>query len=260
MLLTLEKGEPKIELRNLSVTYEDKVSGKKVQAVSDINLRIYENDFVVIIGPSGCGKSTLLGVMAGILKPAEGEVIHNGRKGGLKEVALMFQDPLLLPWRTVAKNVEFGLEPRKISKEERASRIEKYLKLVKLEEFKDMYPRQLSGGMKQRVALCRALAMETDTLLMDEPFGALDEQTRIKLADELVNIWKNVKRTIVFVTHSLSEAAYLAERIVVMTARPGRIKDILDVNIPRPRTFTDPKFSQLEQTLWEKIKEESANS
>lgn len=260
LLSQLERQVPKIELRNLSVAYKDKISERTIQALSNINLKIYKNDFVVIIGPSGCGKSTLLSVMAGLLKLSEGEVINYGKQGGLRNVALMFQDSLLLPWRTVYKNIEFGLEPRRLSREERASRIEKYLKLVNLQEFKDMYPRQLSGGMKQRVALCRALAMETDVLLMDEPFGALDEQTRMTLANELISIWNNVNRTIVFVTHSLSEAAYLAEKIVIMSPRPGRIKDILEVNIPRPRAFTDPKFSGLVQILWEKIKEDLSAS
>ncbi|HUY86893.1 MAG TPA: ABC transporter ATP-binding protein [Acidimicrobiales bacterium] len=243
---------PKIELRNLSMVYEDRISGRKVEAIKNVNLDIYENDFAVIIGPNGCGKSTLLSIMAGLLKPTTGEVIIGGKtRPGPRDVALMFQDSLLLPWRNVSKNIEFGLEPRHLSKEERASRVEKYLKLVRLEEFADAYPSQLSGGMKQRVALCRSLAMETDIVLMDEPFGALDEQTRIMLADELVNIWRSVKRTVVFVTHSLSEAVYLAERIVVMSSRPGMVKAILDVDIPRPRTFASPHFAQLLQTLWQ---------
>ena len=240
------------------MVYADKVGGKRMEAVTNVNLSVFENDFVVIIGPSGCGKSTLLSIIAGLLKPTAGEVIVNGQTGRQPgATALMFQDPLLLPWRTVSKNIEFALEPRNLSREERASRVDKYLKLVGLEEFREAYPGQLSGGMKQRVALSRALAMETEIVLMDEPFGALDEQTRIMLADELVKIWRNVRRTVVFVTHSLSEAVYLAERIVVMSSRPGTIKAVLDVDIPRPRSFTSPHFSELLQSIWQMVGQDS---
>ncbi|MCL5318777.1 MAG: ABC transporter ATP-binding protein, partial [Thaumarchaeota archaeon] len=163
-------------------------------------------------------------------------------------------------WRTVAKNIEFALEPRKIPKPEREARINRYLKMVHLEEFRDCYPRHLSGGMRQRVALCRALVVEPEILLMDEPFGALDEQTRLLLADELAKIWREVKRTVIFVTHSLSEAVYLGENIVVMTKRPGRIKEVLKVDIPRPRDFESPHFNRLQQQLWEKLKTEALGS
>lgn len=248
----------KIEIKNLSVVYDDKPNRKKIIAIENIDLKVYDNDFLVIIGPSGCGKSSLLSAIAGILKPTSGEVlIDNEPVSKPKNVALMFQDSLLLPWRNVVKNIEFGMEPRNISKEERKERINKYLKLVNLEEFRNAYPNQLSGGMKQRIALCRALAIETDILLMDEPFGGLDEQTRLLLADELTKIWKRVNRTIVFVTHSLSEAVYLGERIAIMTKRPGKIKDILNVNIDRPRDFESPHFNHLQQTIWKKLKTEA---
>jgi len=248
----------KIEVKNLSIAYHDKLNDRTIEAIQGIDLEIYNNDFLVIIGPSGCGKSSLLSAIAGVVNSTSGEVLIDGKSvSNPKNVALMFQDSLLLPWRTVEKNIEFGLEPRNITNQERRERVKKYLKLVNLEEFRDAYPSQLSGGMSQRVALCRALAMETDILLMDEPFGGLDEQTRLLLADELIKIWRNVKRTVVFVTHSLSEAVYLGERIAIMTKRPGRLKDVLAVNINRPRDFDSPHFSQLQQTIWEKLREEA---
>lgn len=258
---TTQSQNPKITIENLSVTYHDRPNNREVTAVEDINLQIDENDFLVIIGPSGCGKSSLLGTVAGTVKPTRGEVrIDRKDIGRPCSVAMMFQDPLLLPWRTVAKNIEFALEPKKIPKEEREARIDRYLKMVHLEEFRNSYPRQLSGGMKQRVALCRALAVEPEILLMDEPFGALDEQTRLLLADELAKIWRDVKRTVIFVTHSLSEAIYLGENIAVMTKRPGRIKEILRVDIPRPRDFDSPHFNKIQQQLWEKLKAEAPGS
>ncbi len=258
---TVQSPKPKINIRNLSVVYHDRPNNREITAVEDINLQIYENDFLVIIGPSGCGKSSLLGTIAGTVKPINGEVQINNEDGGRpRNVAMMFQDPLLLPWRTVAKNIEFALEPKKIPKEEREARIDRYLRIVHLEEFRDSYPRQLSGGMRQRVALCRALVVEPEILLMDEPFGALDEQTRLLLADELAKIWSEVKRTVIFVTHSLSEAVYLGENIAVMTKRPGQIKEVLKVDIPRPRDFDSPHFNQIQQQLWEKLKTEAPRS
>ncbi len=254
----MQSQKTKISIRNLSVVYRDRPNNREITAVEDINLQVCENDFLVIIGPSGCGKSSLLGTIAGTVKPTRGEVQINGEDDGGRphNIAMMFQDPLLLPWRTVAKNIEFALEPKRIPKEEREERINRYLKMVHLEEFRNSYPRQLSGGMRQRVALCRALVVEPEILLMDEPFGALDEQTRLLLSDELAKIWRDVKRTVIFVTHSLSEAAYLGENIAVMTKRPGRIKEVLKVDIPRPRDFDSPHFNKVQQELWEKLKAE----
>ena len=167
---------------------------------------------------------------------------------------------MLYPWRSVIKNIEFGLEAQQIGKKERRERALKYLDIVGLREFADYYPRQLSGGMAQRVALCRALALETDIILMDEPFGALDEQSRIILGDELVEIWRKVRRTIVFVTHSLTEAVYLGERIAVFTARPGQIKVEIKNDLPRPRTIGGPEFNTMVDRLWSHLKEESLAS
>ena len=189
-----------------------------------------------------------------------GEVLVEGRRvtgPNPKLIAYMFQDPVLYPWRTVLKNVEFGLEAQGIAPDERKRRAFKYLRMVGLEDFADYYPRQLSGGMGPRVALCRSLALETDIILMDEPFGALDEQSRIILGDELVTLWRQLGRTIVFVTHSLTEAVYLGERIAIFTARPGRIKTEITNELPRPRTIGAPGFSQMVDRLWGHLKEES---
>ncbi len=175
-------------------------------------------------------------------------------------MAFMFQDSLLLPWRPLIKNVELGLETHGIPAEERRQRALKYVRLVGLEGFKHVYPHQLSGGMRQRVALCRALAMETEILLMDEPFGALDEQTRLILGNELINIWSAVRRTIVFVTHSLNEAVYLSERIAVMSSRPGRIKRIIKVDAGRPRTLSSAELGTIYQSLWNELSVEIART
>lgn len=250
-----------IEIRNLCKTYRDLTMGREVVALKDINLDVRENDFFVLLGPSGCGKSTLLNIIAGLTEAGEGsQVLVDGLNvvaPNPKKIAFMFQDPVLYPWRRVLGNVEFGLEAQGVPKAVRHETAMRYLKMVGLEPFADAYPRQLSGGMNQRVALCRALAMETEIVLMDEPFGALDEQTRMILGDELVEIWQRVGKTIIFVTHSISEAIYLGERIAVMTARPGRIKMVVDVNIPRPRTPGSPEFMTLTETLWSDIKEEA---
>jgi NitT/TauT family transport system ATP-binding protein len=175
-------------------------------------------------------------------------------------MAYMFQDSVLYPWRTVLKNIEFGMEALSIEKKERRDRAKKYLDMVGLRDFADYYPRQLSGGMSQRVALCRALALETDIILMDEPFGALDEQTRIILGDELVEICSKLRRTIVFVTHSLTEAVYLGNRIAVFTARPGKIKIEIESNLPRPRMIGSADFNKTVDHLWSYLKQESLSS
>ena len=220
---------PIFEVTEVSKTYHDAATDRVVRTLDKISIAAAENDFLILLGPSGCGKSTLLNIIAGLVPyDQDGGRVQVAGKPVIgpnpKLMAYMFQDPVLYPWRTVVKNVEFGLEAQEIDKAERRERALKYLRLVGLEEFADAYPRQLSGGMAQRVALCRALALETDIILMDEPFGALDEQSRIILGDELVEIWRRVRRTVVFVTHSLTEAVYLGERIAVFSARPGKIK------------------------------------
>jgi NitT/TauT family transport system ATP-binding protein len=251
-----------IEVRNVNKTYRDDVKRRDVRTLQDISLTATENDFLVLLGPSGCGKSTLLNIIAGLVPHdgGSGEVLVEGQRvngPNPRPMAYMFQDPVLYPWRTVLKNVEFGLEARGLGRDERRERAFKYLRMVGLEDFADFYPRELSGGMSQRVAICRSLALETDIVLMDEPFGALDEQSRIILGDELVTIWRKVRRTIVFVTHSLTEAVYLGQRIAVFTARPGRIKSEIVNDLPRPRTIGTPEFSAMVDKLWRQLKEES---
>jgi NitT/TauT family transport system ATP-binding protein len=254
-----------IAVKGISKSYRDPDSGREVRALDNVSISAAENDFLVLLGPSGCGKSTLLNIIAGLVPhdAGAGEVLVHGRRvtgPNPAQMAYMFQDSVLYPWRTVIKNVEFGLEAQPIDRKERRERALKYLDLVGLRDFADYYPRQLSGGMSQRVALCRALALEADIILMDEPFGALDEQSRIILGDELVEIWRRVRRTVVFVTHSLTEAVYLGDRIAVFTARPGRIKAEIKNDLPRPRTIGGPEFNKMIDVLWGHLKEESLAS
>ena len=253
---------PIIEVRGVSKTYENPVTGRKTRTLDNVSLKAKENDFLILLGPSGCGKSTLLNIIAGLVPhDADGGEVHvEGKRvtgPNPKLMAYMFQDPVLYPWRTVLRNVEFGLEAQGLDKAVRRERALKYLRMVGLEEFADYYPRQLSGGMAQRVAICRSLALETDIILMDEPFGALDEQSRIILGDELVEIWRKVRRTVVFVTHSLTEAVYLGERIAVFSARPGRIKVEVENHLERPRRLGEPEISRMVDTLWGHLKGES---
>ena len=251
-----------IEVAGVSKTYEEPATGRRTRTLDNVSLSAKENDFLILLGPSGCGKSTLLNIIAGLVPHDEdgGEVRVEGKRvigPNPKLMAYMFQDPVLYPWRTVIRNVEFGLEALGLAKATRRERALKYLRMVGLEDFADYYPRQLSGGMAQRVAICRSLALETDIILMDEPFGALDEQSRIILGDELVDIWRKVRRTVVFVTHSLTEAVYLGERIAVFSARPGRVKVEIDNPLPRPRRLGEPEFSGMVDTLWRHLKGES---
>jgi NitT/TauT family transport system ATP-binding protein len=216
--------------------------GKEMEALHDINLSIRENEFVCFIGPSGCGKTTLLRIIAGLEKATSGTISLAGEPitGPGPERGMVFQEYSLFPWRTVLENISFGPELKGAPAPERKARSRQYLKMVGLERFEARYPHELSGGMKQRVAIARALVNDPRALLMDEPFGALDAQTRNIMQAELLRIWEEEKKTVVFVTHSVDEAIYLADRIVIMSARPGRIKDIIEISIPRPRNRTSP--------------------
>ena len=231
-------GTPKVALRDISLSYKT-TSGDRLLALDHINLKVSPGEFLCIVGPSGCGKSTLLHLIAGLHHPSSGNVLVDDKlvdSPGTDRI-LIFQELGLFPWLKVGENVEFGMKMKGMSKAERQERIEHYLRLVHLSQFKDSYTHQLSGGMRQRVALARALATEPDVLLMDEPFAALDEQTRMTMGDELLRIWAATGKTVVFVTHSLTEAVYLADEVVVMSARPGRIVDHLTISLPRPRTY-----------------------
>jgi NitT/TauT family transport system ATP-binding protein len=215
-------------------------NGNQMEALQNISLDIEENEFICFIGPSGCGKTTLLRIIAGLEEPSSGEILLEGRpiKGPGPERGMVFQEYSLFPWRKVLDNVAFGLELKGISEEERYKKARQYLKMVELERFEERYPHELSGGMKQRVAIARALVNDPKALLMDEPFGALDAQTRNIMQSELLRIWEEEKKTIIFVTHSVDEAIYLADRIVIMSARPGKIKDVIKIDLPRPRSRT----------------------
>ena len=229
-----------------------------VLALSGIDLEIRDGEFVSLLGPSGCGKSTLLKIMAGLLKASSGHITIDGVDvtGPGPERAMVFQDYALFPWMTVEANVEFGLEARGVPAEKRRTTSQELLRVVGLGEFAKKYPHHLSGGMKQRVSIARALAVEPQILLMDEPFGALDAQTRSVLQEELLRIWKLYKKTVVFVTHSIEEAVYLSDRIVVMTARPGRIKTIVNVESERPRDMTSPASNEMLRSVRAILSEE----
>ena len=216
-----------LTVENLNKKYVS--HGSETSALVDINLRIEEGEFVCLLGPSGCGKSTLLKIIAGLIPATSGRITINGKpvSGPGPERAVVFQDYALFPWMTVRDNVEFGLEARRLPAAERREVSSRLLKVVGLSDFAERFPHQLSGGMKQRVSIARALAVDPSLLLMDEPFGALDAQTRHLLQDELLRIWREYRKTVVFVTHSIEEAIYLSDRIVVMTARPGRVKQIV---------------------------------
>lgn len=254
-----EERKVKVEIKGVEKVYEGR-NGKTV-ALNGIHLDIYENEFICVVGPSGCGKSTLLNIIAGLLEPSKGEVICDGNKvvGTGVDRGVVFQQYALFPWLTVKKNVEFGLKLQKKTKQEREAIAEKYIKMVGLEKFMNAYPKELSGGMKQRVAIARAYAVNPSLLLMDEPFGALDAQTRTQLQTELLRTWEEEQKTCFFITHDVEEAILLATKVIVMSARPGRIKEIIDIDIPYPRnqeTKMLPEFTQLKNYIWNMVYKE----
>lgn len=244
----------KVQIKGVEKVYEGR-NGKTV-ALNGVDLDIYDNEFICVVGPSGCGKSTILNIIAGLLEPTSGNVYVDGKKveGPGPERGVVFQQYALFPWLTVKKNVEFGLKLRKdLTPQQRDEIAMKYIKMVGLEKFVDSYPKELSGGMKQRVAIARAYAVNPSILLMDEPFGALDAQTRTQLQTELLRTWEEEQKTCFFITHDVEEAILLASRVVVMSARPGRIKDVIDIDIPYPRnqeTKMLPRFTELKNYIW----------
>jgi NitT/TauT family transport system ATP-binding protein len=249
-----------IQAQNLSLCFRPK-NREPVTALIDLNLAVSKGEFVSIVGPSGCGKSTFLNIVLGLIQPGSGKIQLNGTRitGPGQERAMVFQEFGLLPWRTVTANVELGLELKGVAAEQRLARANELIKLVGLSGFERHYPHELSGGMKQRVGLARALATEPEVLLMDEPFAALDAQTRDLMQAELLQIWERTKKTVLFVTHSIEEAAYLSDRVIVMTARPGRTKDVIQIDLPRPRDYEmrlTPKFNEIKLRIWEVLKEE----
>ncbi len=251
-----------LEVRQLSKVFFEENDSRKpgLVALYNISLAIRKNEFVSLLGPSGCGKTTLIRIIAGLLPADCGEVLVNGQAVTVpgRDRCMVFQQFGLLPWRTVLSNVEFGLEIDGVPKDERSARAGQYLELVGLKGFERYYPHQISGGMQQRVGIARALSKKPDILLMDEPFGAVDAQTREQLQEELLKIWSRTDTTMVFVTHSIDEALYLSDRVVVMQARPGRIKEEVSVDLPRPRwegdVKADPRFAQLRSQLRESLR------
>ena len=254
-----KEGNIKVSIQGIEKKYNTRTG--EVVALNGVNFDIKENEFICVIGPSGCGKSTLLNIIAGLLEPTAGQILVDGKpiQGTGTDRGVVFQQYALFPWLTVKKNVEFGLKLKGLSKDECDSIAMKYLKMVELEKFADSYPKELSGGMKQRVAIARAYAMNPEVLLMDEPFGALDAQTRTQLQTELLKAWQEENKTCFFVTHDIEEAIVLATRVVIMSARPGRIKEVVDIDIPYPRdqeTKMSERFIELKNHIWGQVYQE----
>jgi len=251
----------RIEIDDLSIAYG--VNGRRVEAVRRFTLTTTPGEFVALLGPSGCGKTTVLNAVAGFVQPSNGTVVVDGEpvQGPGADRGMVFQQPSLFPWKTVLGNVEFGLKMRGIKKTLRTSRAHAYLSLVGLTGFEDAYPAELSGGMQQRVGIARTLVNRPRVMLMDEPFGALDAQTRLAMQELLLDVWREVRTTVIFVTHDIDEALFLADRVVVMTARPGEIRDVVTVKLARPRAaevIATAEFMALKARVFAQVREESA--
>jgi NitT/TauT family transport system ATP-binding protein len=257
----LSPETPKVGLSRIYLSYPTQ-SGERLLALDDINLQVHTGEFLCIVGPSGCGKSTLLHLIAGLHRQTSGQILVDGKpvQGPGTDRIMIFQEHALFPWLTVGRNVEFGMKMKGVPKAERAEKTLHYLRLVHLQKFKDSYIHQLSGGMRQRVAIARALATEPDVLLMDEPFGALDAQTRDLLHDELERIWSETGRTIIFVTHNVREAVRLGDRVVLLTFRPGRVKSEFPVELPRPRHLENPDVARAAREILDELREEINHS
>ena len=229
---------PEIQIKNVSMVYPVN-NGKDIVALTDINLDIQEGEFISLLGPSGCGKTTLLRIIADLLQPTSGSVSIRGQSPRdirmQRKYGVVFQSPVLYDWRTVRRNICMPMEIMGIPKKERTARITRMLDLVGLQDFGNKYPFELSGGMQQRVGIARALALDPEFLLMDEPFSALDEFTREKLNEDLLSIWSKTKKTVIFVTHNIPESVFLSDRVVVLSPHPGRISALVDIDLPRPR-------------------------
>ncbi len=253
---------PKLLVEGVSRVFPAVRGGAPVRALEPTTLAVAENDFITVLGPSGCGKSTLLRIVAGLDRPSEGRVLLDGAavRGPGADRGMVFQSYTLFPWLTVAQNVAFGLRERGVPETRRQEVVEAYLERVGLADFANHYPKQLSGGMQQRTAIARALANDPKILLLDEPFGALDNQTRALMQELLLGIWERERKTVLFVTHDIEEAIFVASRVVVMTARPGRIKADIPVDLPHPRHYTmktTPEFTALKARLTEEIRGEA---
>ncbi|MGE0627763.1 MAG: ABC transporter ATP-binding protein [Hyphomicrobiaceae bacterium] len=249
-----------IQGRNVNLVFRPP-NRAAVRALHDFDIEVREGEFLSIVGPSGCGKSSFLNVLLGLIKPESGDLRLRGKPidGPGSDRAMVFQDFGLLPWRTVQNNIELGLELKGVPAEKRHATSQHFIDMVGLTGFEKHYPHELSGGMKQRVGLARALATDPDVLLMDEPFAALDAQTRDVMQVELLRIWQEARKTVLFVTHQIEEAVYLSDRVIVMTKRPGRTKRIFDIPLSRPRDYemrVTPEFNDLKFEIWNALKDE----
>jgi NitT/TauT family transport system ATP-binding protein len=247
----MDKKKVRLRLENISQSYV--VKNEVRDAVSNITLDVYDNEFLVILGPGHCGKSVLLNIIGGLEKPVAGNLYLDGERvvGSDKRISMVFQKLALMPWKTVMGNVEFGPQMAGVDKATRRKTAQKYIELVGLKGFEKAYPHELSGGMKQRVGIARAYANNPEILLMDEPFGQLDAQTRYAMEEEIQKIWQQEKRTIIFVTNNIEEAVYLGDRIVLLSECPATIKEIYEVNLPRPRNTVDPDFLRIRKEVSE---------
>ncbi len=251
----------KLESIGLRLEYYQPRTDRRLLAIEGVTFHVDEGEFVSIVGPSGCGKTTFLNIVDGLLAPTAGRILLNGKvvTAPGKDRAMVFQDAALLPWRTVLKNVVYGLECQGVNSKESRKRAQYFVELVGLRGFEDHYPHELSGGMQQRANLARALTMNPEILLMDEPFASLDAQTREVMQAELLNIWRQAKKTVLFITHQINEAVFLSDRVIVFSARPGQVKEVVPVDLPRPRSLAvkrDVRFLKLEDVVWGLIEEE----
>lgn len=249
--LPMDNEKIKLRLEHISQSYI--VNDQIFDAAVDVSMEVRDSEFLVILGPGRCGKTILLNMIAGLEKPADGKICLDGEdiQGSDERIGMVFQKRALMPWKTVMENVEFGLKIKRMAKAERRKIARKYIDLVGLQGFEKSYPDELSGGMKQRVSIARAYANNPEILLMDEPFGALDAQTRYAMEEEVQRIWQTEKRTVIFVTNNIEEAIYLADKIVLLTSCPAHVKAVYDVDLPRPRNTIDPKFLQIRKKISE---------
>ena len=249
-----------ISVQSLTKVFEK--GDMRVIAIQNLHIDVLENEFFCVIGPTGCGKTTLLRIIAGLEKLSSGKVLLDGKeiKSPDADMSMVFQEFALFPWRSVKKNIEFGLEIKGLQEEKKKDMVRNLVSLINLKGFEDSHPRELSSGMKQRVAIARALAHDPKLLIMDEPFGSLDAQTRNIMQKELLRIWDKTKKTIIFVTHSVDEAVFLADRIAVLTSRPGSLKTIFEIKIPHPRDRTSVEFLQIRGKILKELEEEVEKS
>jgi len=255
-------GASALSIHHVSKTFPGGKGGPGTLALDDVSFDVRQGEFLLVIGPSGCGKSTLFNIIGGMLTEFSGEARVGDRivRGNHPNIGMVFQEESTFPWRTARENVEFLLELRGVAAPERRAQSMHFLELVGLEGFENFYPAQLSGGMKARAALARTLAAQPAILLMDEPFGALDEQTRLLLGDQVIRIWKELQQTTLLITHNITEAVQLSDRVAVMSFRPGRIKRVIDIDLPRPRTsemVSDDRFGHIVGMIWSDLREEA---